>query len=134
MNQNIFKNVKQSSFIPPPPPKINNRFNIPPKINYLEPSPLVRESAKNKLDYVDIMLYIAYGFISMFVLGMIMFGVSYFQLKSLEKNNKDNKDNIAKWNKIYVISLILIFIPLLILLFMICSKSPLSCIGLGMIR
>lgn len=163
MNQNISKNVKDLSFNPPPlvtqpkfrqqsvnnyppsppPPKMNNRFDIPPKINYFNPPPLVRQSAyntntsENKLDYVDYMIYITYGFIIMFVIGLIMSGISYLTLNNLQKNDKDdkdNKDNIAKWNQIFFISMILVMIPLLILLFMVCSKSPLSCLGLSMIR
>ena len=83
------------------------------------------------------MIYITYGFIIMFVIGLIMSGISYLTLNNLQKNDKDdkdNKDNIAKWNQIFFISMLLVMIPLLILLFMVCSKSPLSCLGLSMIR
>jgi len=139
MNQNISKNlpplVSQSRFNQPPPPKFNNSFEIPPKVDYFNKP--VRQSVSNsqkKLDYVDYVLYITYGFMIMFVLALIMAGISYFKLNSLEKNNKDNKDKIEKWNKIFTVSMILLFIPLLILLFMICANSPMSCVGLFMLR
>ena len=151
MDQNISKNVTQSRFnYPPPPPPPPTRFNdLPPPPPKFNKPTLVRQNAyneypkqssqnsfSNRSNYTetDYLLYITYGFIIMFVVGLIMSIVSYYRLDSLNKNPKDNKDKITKWNQIYFTSIILVMIPLLITIFMVCAKSPMSCVGLFLLR
>jgi hypothetical protein len=131
----------------PPPPKMN-KYPSPP--NYPPPtrmnnyssttnttlSPKNHSTLYKSKSWEDYLFFFYIFLMIIFLLSIVMIFVSSHQINLLTRMNEDGsqKDNLKKWNTIYFISMVLVMIPLLIFLFVVCSKSPLSCLGLSMIR
>ena len=141
VTQPKFNQQSIDNYPPPPPPKMNN-YPPPPPPRF-NPPPLLRQSGYNE-NYIyssnsreiNYIFYFYIFLIIVFILGLIMLGVSYFNLYDLRQNNKNNsqKDAIEKWNKVYFVSMLIVIIPILILTFSVCFKSPLTCMAFAILR